>query len=251
MAQAYEVRGAGSEEFNGVYEPDPHAKEKKGHRMKGSAMTLEYNSDWARWYLTEDYKGGTERYWCYSSSSTPPLSGWKVAGYGTAPAPSLSLVSAAQAPPSAPAPPRAAPAPPPASPAPSASGEVLVCASCPTFHQAAVSEICNFGKTPIVVAFGQKNDAIDRLPGDWRVQWMAKVVQATVQAMITARAAKATVIFIDSEGKSEATDEEWGMWIKLRRAIKEKYAADCRGRECELEAKGPLDFARQFKPMYG
>ena len=134
---------------------------------------------------------------------------------------------------------------------PDTDQRVLVCASCPTFHQAAVTKICNFGSTPIVVAFGQKDDAIDRLPGDWRVQWMAKVVQATVQAMISARAPKATVIFIDSEGKSEATDEEWGMWIKLRRAIKEKYAADCHDRVCELKAEGPLDFGGQFKPMYG
>ena len=132
-----------------------------------------------------------------------------------------------------------------------AAGGVLVCASCPTVHQAAVSEICNFGKTPIVVAFGQKNDAIDRLPGDWRQQWMVKVVQATVQAMVTARTASATVIFIDSEDRSEATDEEWGMWIKLRRAIQEKYAADCHGRECELSAEGPLHFAKQFRPKYG
>ena len=99
MAQAYEVRGAGSAEFNGVYKLDPNAKEKNGYRMEGSKMTLEYHSGDGWWFLTEDYKDGTERYFCQSSSSTPPLSDWKVYvafRLGKAPAPSLSLVSAAQ-----------------------------------------------------------------------------------------------------------------------------------------------------------
>ena len=32
------LRGAGSAECNGVYVPDPDAKEKMGHRMEGSKM---------------------------------------------------------------------------------------------------------------------------------------------------------------------------------------------------------------------
>ena len=132
---------------------------------------------------------------------------------------------------------------------------MLVCASCPTFHQEAVKQIYNYGSRPIVVAFGKKDDVIDRLGNDWRQHWMVKVVQGTVQAMISARVSKATVIFIDSEGRSEATDEEWGLWIKLRRAIKEKYAADygqgAARPDCDITADGPLEFAKQFKPKYG
>ena len=76
--------------------------------MDGGEMTLEYYAGDAKvsscWYLTEDYNG-TLIYDCHSSSSTPPLSGWEACKYfgkdvwrdGKAPAPSLSLVSAAQA----------------------------------------------------------------------------------------------------------------------------------------------------------
>ena len=102
-------------------------------------------------------------------------------------------------------------------------------------------------KPPIVIAFGQKDDAIDRLPGDWRDQWRVKVVQATVQAMEMTMKKEAMIIFIDSEGRSEATDEEWGMWLQLRRAIMEKFKADT-GNACEVQAVGPITCAK-FETM--
>ena len=124
--------------------------------------------------------------------------------------------------------------------------QVIVCASCPTFRQEAVKKVCMSTSPRIVIAFGQKDDAIDRLPGDWRDQWKVKVVQATVQAMEMKETNAAKIIFIDSEGKSEPTDEEWGMWVQLRRAIMEKFKADTGG-DCKLEAVGPVtcaDFQR-------
>ena len=39
------------------------------------------------------------------------------------------------------------------------------------------------------------------------------------------------------------TDEEWGMYIQLRRAIMEKFKADSRGEECKVEAIGPITCA--------
>ena len=100
---------------------------------------------------------------------------------------------------------------------------------------------------PVVIAFGQKDDAIDRLPGDWRDQWRVKVVQATVQAMETMMKKEAMIIFIDSEGRSEATDEEWGMWVQLRRAIMDKFKADT-GSACQVQAVGPIT-CEQFEQM--
>jgi hypothetical protein len=83
--------------------------------------------------------------------------------------------------------------------------KVMICASCPTFRQDAVSQVCMSTRPRIVIAFRQKDDAIDR--------WRVKVVQATVQAMETAQTSNAKIIFIDSERRSTATDEEWGMWL--------------------------------------
>ena len=70
--------------------------------MVGSEMTLWYQSGFGEWRLTKDYKAprhGNQRYYCISLSSTPPLSGWDSAYTDgrNAPAPSISLVSAAQA----------------------------------------------------------------------------------------------------------------------------------------------------------
>ena len=72
-------------------------------------------------------------------------------------------------------------------------------------NQEAATKICMSTTPPVVIAFGQKDDAIDRLPGVWRDQWRVKVVQATVQAMEMTMKKEAMIIFIDSEGRSEAT----------------------------------------------
>merc|ERR1712183_349668 len=60
---------------------------------------------------------------------------------------------------------------------------VRVCVSCPTFRQDEALAVCR--QHGVVVAFGRKGDAIDKLGTNWREQWKAKVVQATFQEMMT------------------------------------------------------------------
>ena len=61
-------------------------------------------------------------------------------------------------------------------------------------------------------------------------------------------------MIIDSEGKSEATDEEWKMWHDLRRAIAKEYYNKRTNGKCEVEAVGPLTcevFRRRFQRRPG
>jgi hypothetical protein len=91
-----------------MYRPQPGAKQRDGfsrpYGQVGGSGTIEYHSDSGRWHLNEGYAGRTY-YYCKSTSSTPPLTGWKVCPHGTAPAPSLSPAT-----PAAQARPRPAPA---------------------------------------------------------------------------------------------------------------------------------------------
>jgi hypothetical protein len=100
------VSGCGMPQFNGTYRPQPGAKQRDGFsrpfRKEGGSGTIEYH--FRSWYLTEGY-AGLENYYCNSTSSTPPLTGWEVGYRCTAPAPSLSPAT-----PAAQARPRPAPA---------------------------------------------------------------------------------------------------------------------------------------------
>ena len=101
MPQAYEVRDAGLEHYNGKYTLQRGAKQgygfSKPFRNENGKTTMEYDGD-GRWLLNEHY-AGIRYYYCQSSSKTPPLTGWQVwEGYGKEPAPSLLPADAAQAP---------------------------------------------------------------------------------------------------------------------------------------------------------
>ena len=86
--------------FNGTYRPDPGAEQERGYAQEHGKGTIEKAGN--TWYLCKNYSGYTY-YRCDSGSRTPPLTGWKVFNCGTAPPPSLSPATPAQARPPAPA----------------------------------------------------------------------------------------------------------------------------------------------------
>ena len=84
-------------ELNGTYWLDAGAEQRHGcsnlHQQEGGSGTLDYDGNGC-WCLREFHL----RYYCMSSSSTPPLSGWEVVnGIGTEPPPTLSPATPAQA----------------------------------------------------------------------------------------------------------------------------------------------------------
>ena len=98
QGQGFIVSGCGEERFNGVYKPDPGAKQGEGcsrpFRQERGPGTIEYWSQagYPVWHLSERYgadNDGATYYYCESTSTTPPLFGWEVGG-GQEPAPSLS-----------------------------------------------------------------------------------------------------------------------------------------------------------------
>ena len=93
IPSSYIVRGAGDEQFNGVYKPDGMQDGTTKWRKIGGRQTINRNGG-AYWFICIDYEGS--HYLMTSASDTPPLSGWAV-GHGsidfsvpgTAPAPNL------------------------------------------------------------------------------------------------------------------------------------------------------------------
>ena len=92
MSKALLVSGAGTARLNGAYTRSLGAKQRHGcsrpYGQEGGDGTIEYESSFGEWWLTERY-AGIKYYFCKSTSSTPPLTGWEVIS-GAAPAPSLS-----------------------------------------------------------------------------------------------------------------------------------------------------------------
>ena len=91
-------------EFNGTYWLDEGAKQRDGWSRpfkNANNWTLEY-SPGGHWCLNVGY-ASVPYYKCQSDAPTPPLTGWVVTAYGTAPPPSFSRTTrAAQARPRSP-----------------------------------------------------------------------------------------------------------------------------------------------------
>ncbi|GAB5355299.1 hypothetical protein AAMO2058_000193200 [Amorphochlora amoebiformis] len=87
---AYEVRGAGSEVVNGIYEVDQQVDAVRSYRKRGTNIMLHRypsmdNNGATVWWIADWGPGGrpadgddTDYYFASSSSSTPPQNGWRV-----------------------------------------------------------------------------------------------------------------------------------------------------------------------------
>ena len=92
--EGFIVIGCGTSRFDGVYWPDPTARQRvdmcRAYRQERGSGTLEFFRG-GTWYISENCGGSAAAsYHCRSSSSTPPLYGWEAPfGGGKTPAPSL------------------------------------------------------------------------------------------------------------------------------------------------------------------